>query len=212
MTDVRRSYRVVTAPLFEPVSLAEAKAWLKVEHDDENALIELLIGAARERAESITGRMFVERTIEIAMDDLPDGDAPIELLCSPVQSVSYIRYLDSSGTAQEMSGSPDQWILDTVCVPSRIAPLDGESWPDTNGGIANVRIGLICGYAPSGSPTDETAYQAALPRSFRLWMQTRLATFYEHREQIVVGGQVVDIPRDYVDGLLDGLIANRRFA
>jgi len=46
-------------PPAEPVTLAQAKAWLRVESgDDEDALIAGLIAAARMRAEAHTGRCF----------------------------------------------------------------------------------------------------------------------------------------------------------
>lgn len=51
-------------PAVEPVTLTEAKAHLRVSHADEDSLIESLIEVAREKAESITGRAFIEQTIE----------------------------------------------------------------------------------------------------------------------------------------------------
>ncbi len=46
-------------PPAEPVTLAQAKAWLRVESgDDEDALIAELIVAARMRAEAHAGRSF----------------------------------------------------------------------------------------------------------------------------------------------------------
>jgi hypothetical protein len=48
-------YQLKTPPLTEPLTLQEVKAWLKVDHDTEDTLIQLLITTARERCESITG-------------------------------------------------------------------------------------------------------------------------------------------------------------
>ncbi|HWA20765.1 MAG TPA: head-tail connector protein, partial [Caulobacterales bacterium] len=42
------SITIVTPPASEPLSLAEAKLFLRVEHDAEDDLIAALIGAARE--------------------------------------------------------------------------------------------------------------------------------------------------------------------
>jgi 5-keto 4-deoxyuronate isomerase len=64
-----------------------------------------------------------------------------------------------------------------------------------------VRIRYVSGYANPNS----------IPKKVRLWMQTRISTLYEHREQIVIGG-VVNIPRAFVDGLLDDLKVHKNFA
>lgn len=205
--EIRRSLRVLEAPPYEPVSRALAKSWCNIDADltDQDSIIDLLIAAARERAEDITGRAFVQRSLELVMDDLPDGDGIIELPAAPLISVSYVRYLDASGEEQELSGSPDAFLVDTRGVPGRISPLQGTSWPGTNGTPSNVRIGYVAGYAPAGSPDDEEAYQLPMPALLRTWMHARISTFYEMREQLMAGANLNELPRDYVDGLLDGL-------
>lgn len=210
---VTRNLRIVTAPVYEPVTLAQAKAFCRVDDDitDQDAVIRILIQAARERAEALTGRAFIQRDAELLMDGLPASEF-IELPLAPLQYVSYVRYRDSSGAEQELAGSPDAWLQDTKSTPGRVSPLYGASWPGTNCTVSNVRIGFRCGYAPVGSPDNEAAYQAGVPALLKMWMQVRVSTFYEQRESLVVGGILTQTPRDYVDGLLDGLVVNRGFA
>lgn len=199
---------VLEAPAAEPITLAQAKAWCRVDQSTEDALLEVLIQAVRERAEAITGRAFVQRTLELRLDAFPQD--VIELPYAPLIAVDYVRYRDTSGELQTLQGSPSNWIEDTGSAPGRIQPLHGQSWPNTQDVVAAVQIGFQCGYAPgSGSPTD---YAENIPALAKYWMQARLAAFYENREHLIAGKSFSQPPRDYVDGLLDGLKVNLGFA
>jgi uncharacterized phiE125 gp8 family phage protein len=199
--------RVLEAPAGEPITVAEAKTFCRVDTDDQDAVLELLIQAARERAEDITGRATVQRELELRLDEFPNNEV-IERPYPPLISVDYIEYLDAAGDAQRLEGSPTSWIEDLYSEPGRIRPLAGTSWPATYEAPGAVRIGFTCGYAPYGSPAD---YGYNVPARMRQWMQARISTWFERREHLDLAN-VKDLPRDYVDGLLDGLKVNRGFA
>lgn len=206
MEDIlKKSVRVVTAPTFEPVTLTEAKLWCRVDEDDtdQDAMLLLLIIAMREYAEELTGRAFVSRTLEMRMDGFPEDGDPIELPYTPLHSVSSIQYVDADGDLQSLEASPTDWQVDTVSEPGRVAPsTDDGLWPDTREDeLGAVRITFVAGYANVN----------AIPKKVRLWMQARIATLFEHREQIVTGS-VAAIPKDFTDGLLDGLRVHTGFA
>jgi uncharacterized phiE125 gp8 family phage protein len=83
------SLSLTTPPATEPVTLAEAKAHLKIDTADEDALIATLITASRARAEWYTGRALVTQSWVLRLDTFPpDGIAEIPL--PPLQSVSEI--------------------------------------------------------------------------------------------------------------------------
>jgi uncharacterized phiE125 gp8 family phage protein len=201
MMDIARNVRVVTAPTYEPVTLAEAKLWLRIDEDDtdQDAMVMLLIRAMTERAEQITGRAFVKRTLELRMDEFPGFE--IELPGAPLLSVSSIQYVTADGI-QTLDASPTWWQEDNIREPGVVAPPEGDSWPNTADVLNAVRITYRVGYS---SPN-------LIPKSVRLWMQAMIGTYYENREQVVTGTIFSSLARPFTDGLLDGLKVNKNFA
>jgi uncharacterized phiE125 gp8 family phage protein len=77
-----------TPPAAEPVTLDQAKAWLRVESgSDEDALIAALIAAARARAEWHTGRAFVTQAWTLWLDR---AGTCITIPLPPLQAVASV--------------------------------------------------------------------------------------------------------------------------
>ncbi len=97
-------------PAIEPVTLAEAKAWARVEYPDEDSLILDLIQACRERVEADLKRALITQTKTIFFQGfptsggyfnpqiramgpnpfwLPGGQGIINLPYPPVQSIGF---------------------------------------------------------------------------------------------------------------------------
>jgi hypothetical protein len=119
-----------------------------------------------------------------------------------VQSVSSVYYVASDGSLTPMDSSPSSWQVDLYSVPPRVKALSTSTWPATQDAYGAVRIQYVAGYATHN----------LIPKTLRLWMQARISTLYEQREQVVVGQTVQALPRDFVDGLLDNLRSDRMFA
>ena len=65
---------LISEPEEEPLSLADAKLFLRVEHDAEDALITNLVRAARRHVETQTGRRLVTQIWRLVLDAWPlDG-------------------------------------------------------------------------------------------------------------------------------------------
>ena len=62
--------RQLTPPESEPVTLEQAKGFVRVDTDADDALLSLLITAARQEAEAITGRALGESTWAISLPSL----------------------------------------------------------------------------------------------------------------------------------------------
>ena len=99
------SLQLNTPPAAEPVTLSQAKAWLRVESgDDEDALITRLIGAARARAEWHTGRAFVTQGWTLWLDGIGDGNVALPL--PPLVAVTSVTLhgTDDGATVLDAAG------------------------------------------------------------------------------------------------------------
>src|SRR6185503_18504563 len=83
------SLQLITPPLIEPVTLADAKLHLKVDTSDDDALIARLITAARASAEWHTGRALNTQGWILWLDCWPQCGV-IEIPLSPLQRVSTV--------------------------------------------------------------------------------------------------------------------------
>lgn len=62
---------LLAGPAEEPVSLAEAKGFLKVDDTAEDGLITTLIGAARLHVEGVTGRALLAQSWRVGWCSMP---------------------------------------------------------------------------------------------------------------------------------------------
>jgi uncharacterized phiE125 gp8 family phage protein len=177
------AWKLVTAPTSEPVTVAEAKAHLRVDLSDDDVLIESLITAARVHIEDATSRALITQTWRINLDDWP----PCGYLClprPPLQSVTSVVYTDSAGTAATLSAS--KYAADTDSEPGRIVLNCGQTWPVTTLATSNpIVITYIAGYGAA----------AAVPQQLKQAILLLLGHWYENREGSIVGsGGVSPIP------------------
>ena len=84
-------YKLIQGPASEPINLAEAKAWAKIEHDDDNALITDLISVARKYIEDFTNRCLFTQIWDLSLDKMP---SVLTIQKIPLQSVTGIYYTD----------------------------------------------------------------------------------------------------------------------
>ena len=153
-------YRVTTPPPVEPVTLAEVKEHLRIDHSDHDTMLEGLIQASREHVEMTTGRALVGQT---RVASFPTWGV-FALPGAPVQSVSAIRYTDTSGTINTVPA--DNYVLLPDRTPAAVVRAHGAQWP----GAAiypdayPIEVEYVCGYEPVGSPVD---YTAEIPESIK---------------------------------------------
>lgn len=171
---------LITAPASEPVSLAEAKLHLRVEHAADDALITALIQAARERAEAITRRALITQTWEMYLDEWPEQGF-IRLPLPPLQSVTSAKYTDTDGAEYTFT----DWTADAASLPGRVVLNHGAAWPSVTLRPVNpIAVRFVAGYGDA----------AAVPASIKAAMLLMIGHLYENREESVVGVSIAALP------------------
>lgn len=93
----------IVSPDNEPITLEQAKLYLRIDSEAEDTLIESLIIAARESAEEYLQASLMPQRWKLAYADyLPDG---IELPRGPVNSVISVTLVERDGMESELDDS-----------------------------------------------------------------------------------------------------------
>ncbi len=174
---------LITPPATEPVTLEEAKLHCRVDHAEEDALIEGFVTAAREYAEAFTHRAFVPQTWERVLGVFP---AVIRLPKPPLLGVESITYLDPDGVVQTLDPAVYQVVGEAE--PAAVLPAHGPCWPAVQPRPGAVRIRFRAGY-----PKDATGV-LLIPRGITTAIRLLVGHWYANRETVVVGASVSDVP------------------
>jgi uncharacterized phiE125 gp8 family phage protein len=188
------SLKLLTPPAAEPILPADAKTHLRLDPavTAEDALVNALIGSARQQAEYETGRALITQTWQLVLDAFPAGE--IQLALPPVQSITSVTYIDTTGALQTLSSA--LYTVDAVREPARLVPAYGATWPSTRDATPNaVTVTFVCGYGAAGT---------AVPAAIRQWMLLQIGALYRNRESFVDSGkQPAALPGNFVSHLLD---------
>ncbi len=158
---------LLTGPALEPVSLEEAKAHLRVDHDDDDELLGAAIVAARSHVENATRRVLIAQTWRVYLDRWP-RKRMLRVPVAPLISVDEIRVRTGDGP---VTVDEDDYVVDTASVPGRLV-VSGDA-PSPVGRMANgIEIDVSAGYG-------ETA--ADVPSPLRHAVMMLVAHWYEQR-------------------------------
>ena len=145
---------LVTAPTVEPVTVAEAKAHLRLFHADDDAYLEdFVIPAARRYAETLTTRALLSQTWSLKLSGFPGGT--LVLPHPPLSSITSVQYVDSAGTTQTWSESSSGYQLQKptgeLALHGSIRPAYSQSYPSTRGIVDAVTITFVAGYGTTAT-------------------------------------------------------------
>lgn len=190
---------VIGSPDVEPVTLEEAKEHLRIidtitteippedpegeptfetSHPDDD-YIGNLITAAREWGETYQGQSWITRTNEYYIDQWPQS--PLKLPRGPVQEIVSVTYTTSDGTEKTLD--VETYRLDPA---GRFCLAAGKAWPgDQMSDGLGIKITYNAGYGNDASD---------VPKRYRQAMLLLIGHWYEHREEVVVGSSVNEMP------------------
>ena len=126
------------------LSVADAKAHLRVDGADDDALITSLIEAAIDHVEGFTGLTLEPREIEEAAAGFGG-----RLGTWPVREITSVSYRDGSGAEQQLADGA--WWANLASRPLRLNPV-GSGWPALGGGSAPVTVTMQAGYEEGEVP------------------------------------------------------------
>lgn len=163
---------LLTGPAVEPLSLAEAKAFLRVEHADDDDLIAALAVGSRIHVETQTRRALITQRWRLSFDGWPE-DGRIAIRPGPLQDIAAARVLDFDGDAHAvdlLSFVPDRGASALAFAPWAM-PQPGRL-------AAGIELDVTVGYGDAGSDVPEPLRQA---------VRLLAAHWYENRGLAAIG-------------------------
>jgi uncharacterized phiE125 gp8 family phage protein len=202
---VQERITLLSNPSVEPVTLADAKAWLRVDTTDDDALITGLIPAARTLCEAIVKKTFVQQQYAWSFDYFPNRlvvtpatvvwdswlnsrlypytyAQQIYVPRPPLISVDSITFYDVNNVQQTLASN--QYLVE-LGTPGRISPLPGSQWPMTADRLYSATVNFTSGEGNSAS---------AIQANEVLAIKQLVAHFYRNREAVIVGATAADVP------------------
>lgn len=179
---------VIEAALTLPVTVEQAKLDWRVEHDDEDDVIEEKLRAAVEMIETQTTLILAPTVLQERYDRWCD---PLIISRAPVRDVVEVTYLDEDGVEQTVD--PSDYDMDRTTEGAEIVFKSGFSKPTVAGGRRGVvRVTFSAGYEdPGASPIDP---DFALPVRARQAVLYLAGHWYAHREAVAVGSIASEVP------------------
>jgi uncharacterized phiE125 gp8 family phage protein len=179
---------LLSGPAVEPVTLGEAKQFLRVEHDDDDDTITALIAGSRIHVEAQTRRALITQSWRLTRDVWP-ATGCVALLPAPVKTLDAVRVYRSDGTtlALDVAG----FALDRSDAPARLTFVHGVP-PAPGRPAAGIEIDITCGYGDAAANVPEPLRQA---------IRLLVAHWYENRSLVAAGDEVAVVPQS-VAGLI----------
>ncbi|MEL6946848.1 MAG: head-tail connector protein [Pseudomonadota bacterium] len=168
-----------TPPALEPISLSEAKAFLRVDHTADDALIAALIKAAREFLETTISQSLMTQTWRQYESGLPQS-REISAGVRPVQSLAAVTVFGADGTPRVLSEQEA-----SILSPGHDARLRFHGTLAASDAMNGIEIDWVVGWGDTS---------VAVPAALRHAIQLLVVHWYEFRGAVAASQQPVSLP------------------
>lgn len=169
---------LVTPPISAPVTLQEAKAHLRVTHDDDDTEIYSMIEAATGYLDGMTGILGRAIMPQVWRESFGGFGCKLRLSLAPVASIVSLTYLDTDGNEQTVPAA--QYELAQLAIGPEVLLRAAFSWP----GVSYDQSGPVRVTYTAGYPSRET-----VPQNLKRAILLHVGTMYEYRETLAEKAQ-----------------------
>jgi len=160
---------LLAGPSLEPLTRVEAKAFLRLDHDADDALVDALIAAARRAVEAHTGRVLLAQTWRFSRDAWPLSGVMVTPV-APVQAILSAQVTLADGSTVPVADGALTLKADRAPALIHVTPTLVPPPGPAAGGIV---ITITAGYGDAAGDVPADLVQA---------VRLVLAHFYEFRD------------------------------
>jgi uncharacterized phiE125 gp8 family phage protein len=172
---------LLSGPAAEPVTLAQAKSFIRVQHDDDDDIVTALIAGSRIHIEAQTRRALITQTWRLTRDAWP-LNGQLALLPVPLIDLVAVRIHKANGTTQALDLAG--FVLDTAAAPAMLAFTRGAPMAPERS-VGGIELDVTCGYGDAGD----------VPEPLRQAIRLLVAHWYENRGLVTLGREVAVLPQ-----------------